>query len=96
MEHFIKVYNLLYRIGWPRLLSVPESRIRDEDFFRGVGKNKFVIKFHLANLIVWKSITIEVWLLDIQEGKLFYAVLALKCFLLSGNGHIFSLLLDKY
>jgi hypothetical protein len=96
MEHFIKVYNLLHSIGWPRLLSVPESRIRDEDLFRRVGKDKFVIEFHQANLIIWKSITIEVWLLDIQEGKLFYAVLALKCPLLSGDGHIFSLLLGKH
>jgi hypothetical protein len=73
-------------------LSVPESGIGNEDLFRGIGKDKFIVEFHPTNLFVWKDITIEVWLLDIQEGKLFYSVLALKCPLFSDDGHIFSLL----
>jgi hypothetical protein len=90
MEHIIEVYNLLYRIGRPGLLSVPESGIGNEDLFRGIGKDKFVIEFYPTNLFVWKDVPVEVWLLDIQEGKLLYGVLALKCPLLS-DGHIFSL-----
>jgi hypothetical protein len=91
MEHIVEVYNLLYRIGRPGLLPIPKSGIGNEDLFRGIGKDKFVIEFHSANLLIGKNIPIEVWLLDIQEGKLFYGVLALKCSLLS-DGHIFSLL----
>jgi hypothetical protein len=95
MKHFIKVYNLFHRIGWPGLLSVSESGIGDEDFFRGIGKNKFIIEFHPTNLIVWKDTPIEIWLLDVQEGKLLNGMLALKCPLLSGDGHIFSLLKNE-
>jgi hypothetical protein len=51
MEHFVEVYNLFYRIGWPGLLSVPESGIGDEDLFRGIGKDKFIIEFYPTNLI---------------------------------------------
>jgi hypothetical protein len=94
MEHIVEVYNLLYRIGRPGLLPIPESGIGNEDLFRGIGKDKFVIEFYPTNLFVWKDITVEVWLLDIQEGKLFYGVLALKCSLLS-DGHIFSLLMTN-
>jgi len=92
MKHLEEVNNLLYRIGWPGLLSVPESGIGDEDLVRGIGKDKFIIEFYPAHLIVWKHRPIEVRLLDIQEGKLLYGVLALKCPLLLANGHNFSLL----
>jgi hypothetical protein len=95
MEHLIEVYNLLYRIRRPGLLSVPKGGIGDEDLFRGIGENKFVIEFYPANLIVWKDTSIEIRLLDIQEWKLLYGVLALKCPLLSGDGHIFSLLITN-
>jgi hypothetical protein len=95
MEHFVEVYNLFYRIGWPGLLSVPESGIGDEDLFRGIGKDKFIIEFYPTNLIVWKNASIEVRLLDIQEGKLLYGVPTLKCSLLPGDGHIFSSMLGK-
>jgi hypothetical protein len=79
MKHLKEVHDLLHRIRWPRLLSVPESGIGDEDLFRGIGKDKFVIEFYPTNLIIWKDTSIEVRLLDIQEGKLFYSMLALKC-----------------
>jgi hypothetical protein len=92
MKHLVEVYNLLYGIRRPGLLSVPESGIGDEDLFRGIGKDKFIIEFYPANLIIWKDTSIEVRLLDIQEGKLLDSVLALKCSPLPGDGHIFSLL----
>src|SRR4030042_6773600 len=90
MKHLKEVHDLLYRIGRPGLLSVPESGISDEDLFRGIGKDKFIIKFYPANLIIWKDTSIEVRFLDIQEGKLLYSVFTLKCSLLPGDGHIFS------
>jgi hypothetical protein len=93
MEHLVEVHDLLYRIRRPGLLSVPERGIGDEDLFRGIGENKFVIEFHPANLFVRKDIAIEVWLLNIQEGKLLDGMSALKGPLFSGNGHIFSLIL---
>src|SRR4030042_6989000 len=92
MKHLIKVYNLLYRIRRPGLLSVPESGIGDEDLIRGIGKYKFIIEFYLANLIVRKNIAIEVGFLDIQERKRLYGTLVLKCPLLSGDGHIYPFL----
>jgi hypothetical protein len=92
MKHLEEVNNLLHRIGRPGLLSIPESGIGDEDLFRGIGKDEFIIEFHPANLIVWKNTPIEVGLLGIQEGKLLYAMLALKCPLFSGDGHNLSLL----
>jgi hypothetical protein len=94
MEHIVEVHNLLYHIGWPGLLSIPKSSVGDEDLFGRIHEDKFVIEFHSANLLIGKDIPIEVWLLDIQEGKLFYGVLALKCSLLS-DGHIFSLLMTN-
>src|SRR4030043_2485827 len=95
MKHLKEVHDLLYRIGRPGLLSVPESGIGNKDLFRGIGKDKFIIKFYPANLIIWKDTSIEVWLLDIQEGKLLYGVFTLKCSLLPGDGHIFSLLMTN-
>src|SRR4030065_1421836 len=83
-------YNMVYGIRVPDLLSVPESGIGDEDFFRGIGKDKFIIEFYPTNLIIWKDTSIEVRFLDIQEGKLLYSVFTLKCSLLPGHGHIFS------
>jgi hypothetical protein len=91
MKHLIKVYNLLYRVRRPGLLSVPKSGVGDEDLIRGIGKHKFIIEFYLANLIVWEDTSIEIWLLDIQEGKLLDGMLTLKGSLLSGDGHNFSL-----
>src|SRR4030065_1594452 len=96
MKHLIKIYNLLYRIRRPGLLSVPESGIGDEDLIRGIGKYKFVIEFYLANLIVWEDTSIEIWLLDIQEWKRLYGALVLKCLLLSGDGHIFSMTMANF
>jgi hypothetical protein len=92
MEHLIEVYNLFHRIRRPGLLPVPERGIGNEDLFRGIGKDEFIIELHPANLFVWEDTTIEVRLLDIQEGELLYGVLALKCSLLSADGHGFSLL----
>jgi len=91
MEHLIEVYNLLYRIRRPGLLPISESGIGDEDLFRGIGKDKFIIEFYPTNLIIGKDTSIKVWLLDIQEGELFDSVFALKCSPLPGDGHIFSL-----
>jgi hypothetical protein len=91
MEHLIEVYNLLHRIRRPGLLPVPERGIGNEDLFRGIGKDEFVVELYPANLFVWKDTTIEVWLLDIQEGELLYGALTLKRSLLSADGHIFSL-----
>jgi hypothetical protein len=91
MKHLKEVHDLLHRIRRPGLLSVPESGIGDEDLFRGIGKDKFIIEFYPTNLLVWKDTSIEVRFLDIQEGKLLDSVLALKCSLLPGDGHIFSL-----
>jgi hypothetical protein len=71
-------------------LSIPKRGIRDEDLFGWIDEDKFVIEFHPANLIIWKGIPVKVWLLDIQEGKLFYRRFALKCLFLSGDGHAFS------
>jgi hypothetical protein len=90
MEHFIEVHNLLYRIRRPGLLSIPESGIGDEDLFRGIGKDKFIIELYPTNLIIGKDPSIKVWFLDVQEGELFDSVFALKCPLLPGDGHIFS------
>jgi hypothetical protein len=95
MKHLKEVNDLLYGIRWPGLLSIPEGGIGDEDLFRGIGKDKFIVKFNPANLFVWEDITIEIRLLNIQEGKLFYRMLALKCPLLSGDGHIFTSLSCK-
>ena len=72
-------------------MSVPESGIRDENLFRGISKDKFIIEFYPANLIVWEDTPIEIRLLNIQEGKLPYGVLTLKCPLLWGDSHNFSL-----
>jgi hypothetical protein len=91
MKHLKEVNDLLHRIRGSSLLSVPESGIRDHDLFRGIGKDKFIIEFYPANLIVWKDTPIEVRLLAIQKGKLLYGVLALKCPLLLRDGHCFSL-----
>jgi hypothetical protein len=71
-------------------LSIPKSSVGDEDLFWRIDEDKLVIEFHPANLLIGKNIPIEVWLLDIQEGKLFYHRLALKCLLLPANGHILS------
>jgi hypothetical protein len=92
MNHIIEVDDLLNRIGGPGLLPISKGRIGDEDLFGRIDEDKFVIEFYPANLFVWKDVPVEVWLLDIQEGKLLYGVLALKCSLLS-DGHIFSLLM---
>ena len=91
MKHFKEVNDLLYGIRWPGLLSIPESGIGDEDLFRGIGKDKFIIEFYPTNLIIWKDTSIEVRFLDIQEGKLLDSVFTSKCSPLPGDGHIFSL-----
>src|SRR4030042_4402096 len=95
MKHVEEIENLLYRIRRSGLLPVPESGISDEDLFRRIDKDEFVIELHPANLIIWKDASIEVWLLDIQERELFYRGLTLECFFLSGNGHTFSSLLTN-
>jgi hypothetical protein len=90
MEHFIEVYNLLHRIRRPGLLPVPERGIGNEDLFRGIGKDEFVIELHPANLFVRKNIAIEVRLLDIQERELLNGTFALKRSLLCADGHGFT------
>jgi hypothetical protein len=95
VKHVVEVYNLFYRVRRPGLLSVPKSGVGDEDLIRGIGKHKFIIESYLANLIVWEDTSIEVGLLDIQERKWLYGMLALKCLLLSVDGHICSLILGK-
>jgi hypothetical protein len=95
MKHIVEVSNLLDGVRRPGLLPVPESGIGDEDLFSRIGENKFIIKCHPANLFVWEDVSIEVWLLDIQEGKWLDGVLTLERSLLSGDGHIFSLILGK-
>jgi hypothetical protein len=90
MKHLKEVDDLLHRIRRPSLLPVPEGGIGDENLFRGIGGDKFIIEFHPANLFVREDISIEVWLLDIQKGKWHYRMLALKCPLLSGDRHLLT------
>jgi hypothetical protein len=71
-------------------LPVPERGIGNEDLFRGISKDEFVIELHPANLFVRKNIAIEVRLLDIQERELLYGALALERSFLSADGHRFS------
>jgi hypothetical protein len=92
MKHIVEVDNLLDGVRRPGLLPVPESGVRDEDLLSRIGKDEFIIKFDPANLFIGEDAPIEVWLLDIQQGKELYGVLALERSLLSCDGHLFSLL----
>jgi hypothetical protein len=70
MEHIKKVNDLLHGVRGPRLLTIPKCGIRDKDLFRGVDKDKPVIEFHPGDLLIRENMSIKVWLLDIQKGKL--------------------------
>jgi hypothetical protein len=94
MEHLIEVHNLFHGIRWHGLLSIPKSGIGDEDFFRRINEDKFIIKFHPANLIIGENTAVEVRFLNIQERKLLDDRLAMKGLLLSVNGHSFRFLLS--
>jgi hypothetical protein len=72
-------------------LPVPKSRIGDEDLFRRIGIDKLIVKGDPANLFVREDVSIEVWLLDIQEGIKLYGVFALERSLPSCDGHSLSL-----
>ena len=63
-----------------------------KDLLRGIGKDEFIIKFDPADLLIGEDVPVEVWLLDIQQGKELYGVLALERSLLSCDAHLFSLL----
>jgi hypothetical protein len=95
MEHIEEVNDLFHRIRRPGLLSIPKSGIGDKDLFRGVDKDEPVIEFHPADLLIWENMPIKVRLLDVQEWELRFDGAALKCSLLPGDGHIFSLLMTN-
>jgi hypothetical protein len=95
MKHVIEVNNLLDGVRRPGLLPVPKSRIGDEDLFSRIGIDKLIVKCDPANLFVREDVSIEVWLLDIQEGIKLYGVFALKRSFPSSDAHSFSLLSCK-
>jgi hypothetical protein len=95
MEHIEEINNLLRGIRRSGLLPIPKSGIRDKYLFGGVDKDESVVEFYPAHLLIRENIPIKVRLLDIQEGKLAFDGPALKCPLLSGDGHIFSSLMTN-
>ena len=69
MEHVEEIDDLLHRIRRPRLLPVPEGRIRDEDLFRRIDEDKLVVELHPADFVIGEDIPVEVGFLGIQKGK---------------------------
>jgi hypothetical protein len=91
VEHIEEVDDLFYGVRRPCLLSIPKRGIGNKDLFRGIDENKPVVEFHSGDLLIRENMPIKVGFLDVQEGKLAFGRLALKCFSLSGNSHLFLL-----
>jgi hypothetical protein len=47
------------------LLSVPKGGVGDEDLFRRIEEDKFVIELNPADLIIREGVSVKVRLLDI-------------------------------